>query len=247
MHWKHSRFEIAYIIMGNCHTFDEAYRILCELEEDRQFSIESSLAESLRAQSKVVTAKVILNDKNESKSGKLNAECNIAEQKARSKIAQPCLDEARRELLFIRMLKDIVNEKRQFKEHPDYVAHQLAQSTEWKFDLHWKSYNHLASTGYIPYDHMMQLKMHPESESLIEGVMQLRQFIQNDTEAFLMLSKESVLEQVARGAEKPHLLTKTHFTENQVLSELQLELDDIELDQIEFGGDSESEEKSDEV
>lgn len=235
MHWKHSRFEIAYIILGNCHTFDEAYRILCELEEDRNFSIESALAESLRAQSKVITAKVILNDTNESKSGKINAECNVAEQKARSKIAQPCMDEARRELSFIRMLKDIVNDNRRFKDYPDHIAHQLAQPIEWMFDLHWKTYNYLASAGSIPYDHIMQMKMHPDSQNLLQAASNLRDSMINDPNEFFLQDKMRVLSGIASPGDRPYMLSKDVFKENQVLEAWNLEIDDAEMKHIEFG------------
>lgn len=200
MHWKHSRFELAHIILGNCHTYDEAYRVLCELEEDRDFAIESSLAESLRAQSKVLGSKVILDDESESKAGKMLAQCNIDEQKARKVIAQPCLDEARRELDFIRLLKSKLEPVRAFRNQPDHVAHQLCQTLEWKFELHWKSFNYLCSTGTVPHDHLMLLRMHPESSTLMSGLFHLRESIQND-ENFLFYSKKDVLTRVAHGNE----------------------------------------------
>lgn len=196
MHWKHSRFEIVNIILGNCHTFDEAYRVLCELEEDRDFSISSSLAESLRAQAKVVTAKSMLADKSETKSQKLQAECNIEEQKARKIIAQPCLDEARRELDFIRMLKSIIDPHRVYKDYPDHVAHQLAQEREWRYELHWKSYNYICATGTVPHDHLMLLRMHPQSDQLLHGLRTLTQDASSPD--FLFKSKRDILNMVHR-------------------------------------------------
>ena len=220
MHWKHSRFETAYIILGNCHTYDEAYRILCELEEDREFSIESALAESLRAQAKVVTSKTVLADEHETRSGKLLAQCNIDEQRARTRIAQPCMDEARRELQFIRHLKSLVQPRRVFLNQPDHVAHQSAQYNEWMFDLQWKTYNHLAATGHIPHDHLMLLKMHPASKHLISGMFELRNRLQTSTDVFLMMAKETVLDMVAHDDESAAgLMTMRVFSNQSVLDD----------------------------
>lgn len=209
MHWKHSRFEIAHIILGNCHTYDEAYRILCELEEDRQFAIDSSMAESLRAQAKVVSAKVILDDNTEMKSGKLRADADIQEQKARTKTAQPALDEARRELDFIRRLKERINEHRAFREYDDHHAHQLCQPIEWKLDLNWKTYNHLCSAGGIPYDHIMLLKMHPDSDLLMRSAQTMMSKYQENPSSFMLLSKSDVQPCVLHDSEKPALMCDT--------------------------------------
>lgn len=234
MHWKNSRFETAYIILGNCHTYDEAYRVLCELEEDREFSIESSLAESLRAQAKVVTSKMILADDTESKSGKLLAQCNIDEQKARTRIAQPCMDEARRELYFIRYLKSLIDPCRKFRRFPDHIAHQKIQPIEYMFDLHWKTYNHMASTGHVPHDHLMLLKMHPYSATLVRGMLVLRDLIQDDAEKFLMLTKQEVLKQVAEDNVSIESLFNTDlFLARHVLNESNFPpLSDLSIDAI---------------
>lgn len=205
MHWKHSKFEIAHIILGNCHTFDEAYRVLRELEEDRSFAIQSALAESKRAQSKVVTAKLMLSDPKETKAGKLLAECNVEEQAARSIVAQPCLDEARRELDFIRLLIEKVEPHRAFREYPDHVAHQLSQEMEWRFDLHWKTYNYLCSSGSVPHDHMMLLRMHPAASVLLQGLRNLCDVLSDSQQAnsLMFYTKKEILSKVAED--------RTHF------------------------------------
>lgn len=209
VHWKHSRFEIAHVILGNCHTYDEAYRILCELEEDRDVSIKLALAESKRAAAKVINAKVVLKDTSESQANQLQAQCNIDETDARREIAQPCLDEGRRELAFIRSLKKLVNSHRLFHDFPDHVAHQLAQPAEWKFDLFWKTYNHLCSSGHLPYEHLMLLKMHPSSQDLLGGLDKLLEVMQADPQALLRQSKNEVLTMVARGTESSALVCQT--------------------------------------
>lgn len=224
MHWKHSRFEIAHLILGNCHTYDEAYRVLCELEEDRDFAIQSSLAESLRAQAKVLASKVILNDETESKSGKMLAQCNIDEQKARKVTAQPCLDEARRELEFIRLLKEKIEPYRLFRQYEDYDAHQLCQRLEWKFDLQWKTYNYLCSSGTLPPDHLILIKTHPDSDNLIVGLQRLQEYIeQYNAEHFLLLSKKDVLSLICDEEERTALLERKHIDEKILSKDLNLE------------------------
>lgn len=223
MHWKHSRFEIAFIILGNCHTYDEAYRVLSELSEDRQFAIDSSLAESKRAQSKVVSAKTILNDPHESRSGKLLAECNIDEQAARKIIAQPCLDEARRELAFIRKLMERLEPLRMFR-CANHIAFQALQPLEWKLDLHWKTFNYLCSTGMIPYEHLMMLRMHPESDVLLKEAEQLRDNMMNARSVgtfneFQALPKNTVLSLVTSEEQLPYLFDASRVVSPALLAE----------------------------
>lgn len=192
MHWKHSNFQVAAMIIGNCHTYDEAYRIVCELEEDRDLSIDLALAESKRAQSKVVSAKETLKDKSEGKAQLLISEANVAETAARKKVAQPCLDEGRRELAFLRMLKEKLNEYRVYKNLPDYEAHQLCQPLEWQLDLVWKAYNHLAVSGGMPYDHLMLIKMHPAAEQILTTINALRAKLQTNNGEFFIMQKQDV-------------------------------------------------------
>lgn len=202
MHWKHSRYQILYQILSNCHTVDEAYRILCELEEDRQFSIDSTLAESKRAQAKVISNKSILDTEKhsaingsllfETKGNKLQAEAFILEAEARRPVAQACLDECRRELSFIRAVKNAINPFRKYIDYVDYEAHQLCQAEEYYYDLLWRSYNHLCSMQGLPSDHWMLIKMHPMSDTLMDRIDHLLQFMNSDPREFVRLRKFEV-------------------------------------------------------
>lgn len=223
MHWKHSKFEILYLIVANCHTYDEAYRVLSELEEDRKFSIESALAESLRAQAKVVGSKLVLADETESKSGKLLAQCNIDEQKARTFIAQPCLDAAREELNFIQRIKNIVADKRYFFNYSDEDAHQMCQRFEWFFDLHWKSYNYMCSQGHAPYEHVIAIKNHPDSQSLLNGLLYLKKQANEDYEKLIFMSKYEVLSSVAKSLVHRSMLIDAEFLSADKVQTLFLE------------------------
>ena len=117
------------------------------------------------------------------------------------------------------MLKEIIQPHRVHASQPDYVAHQMCQRLEWRCDLHWKSYNHLCSVGHIPADHMMMLKMHPDSQVLMSGVLALRESIQKDTDRFLTLDKTTVLMQVARDEkERAAIFDRNVMDENRVLA-----------------------------
>jgi len=167
MHWKHSRYQILNTIVANCHTYDEAYRVLRELEEDRSLSIDLALAESNRAKAKVLSSKTILNDDEEQQYNKLRSQADLDETRARRDVAQACLDEARRELEFIRELIVLIDPHRTYKDLPDYEAHQRIQFLEWKLDLVWKSYSMICAVGNISYDHFISIKMHPHADKIM--------------------------------------------------------------------------------
>lgn len=88
----------------------EGHRVLSELKLDRVFSIKSSEAEALRSESKVLAARNILKDGQETRPAKLTSLCDIKEQDARLAIAQPCYDAAQQELAFINYLIGKVEE-----------------------------------------------------------------------------------------------------------------------------------------
>ena len=212
MHWKHSRFDIAYLVLGNCHTTDEAYRVLCELQEDREMAIETSKAESLRAQGKVVGAKLILEDKSESKVNKLRSESYIQETKARTKVTQLAFDEAKREVEFIEKLKEKLNPHRRFKDYEDHVAFQLIQPIEWRYDICWQMYSQMCThAGQVESDMFMMIKMHPESKMLVETLNHLNSLAQADFTGFMMMEKFDVLSSISRQDEIPYLLQTTNF------------------------------------
>lgn len=200
MHWKHSNYQILYQILGNCHTVDEGYRVLCELEEDRDFSIKMSFVESYRAQAKVVTNKSILNSNDkltdsllfETEGNHLQAKAFIEEVKARTEMAQLCLDEARRELNFIRKCKELLDPYRTHKNLPLHEAHQKCQLREYYYDLLWKAYNHICSIGCIPSEHWMLIKMHPFHDKLTYRIGEFMSEVKNNASYFYSMNKEEV-------------------------------------------------------
>jgi hypothetical protein len=202
MHWKHSRYQVVYQILGNCHTIDEAYRILCELEEDREFSINISKAESERSQAKIIGNKAILDTEKhsainnslmfETEGNKHLANAFIQETIARTPIAQACLDECRRELSFIRDLKRLINPYRKYKDYLEHEAHQLCQAEEYYYDLLWKAYNYMCAMQGLTADHWMLIKMHPSSGTLVDRVGWLSEKLRHNPLEFYALTKSQV-------------------------------------------------------
>lgn len=207
MHWKHSRFDIVYLVLGNCHTVDEAYRVLCELEEDRQMAINTSYAESKRAEGKVISAKVTIADPRSSHTELKRAESYIMETDARRVVTQLALDEAKRELSFIQSLKEKLRPHRMFGDYADYDAFQLIQPIEWRYDIFWQMYSQMSTQqGQIGSEMFALIKAHPDANMLLDGLETLHVAFNKDLTYFLKSAKTAVLSLVARPEELPHLL-----------------------------------------
>ena len=208
MHWKHSRYQILHVILANCHTYDEAYRVLRELEEDREFSIKLALVESKRAQSKVIAAKEILKDTQlpPTEFEKLRAQADIDETDARRTVAQDCLDVARDELNFIRTLIAKVNPLRTWRDYSDSEAHQYCQPLEWRLDLMWKAYNMICATGMISYDHYINIKMLPNANQMMNVIDLFKKQYQTDHKFLLARTKSDVFSEICE--EEEHFIEK---------------------------------------
>lgn len=202
MHWKHSRYQIVNVILANCHTYDEAYRVLKELEEDYILSIDTALVESKRAEAKLDQSKELIEkSKNEkdlfTRFEVIRAEADIMEIRARAKVAQSCVDVCRDTLEFIQKLITIVNPKRTWKDYPDAQAHQMAQALEWRLDLTWKAYSMICATGNISYDHFINIKMLPDNSKITQLIESLIADVRNGKHGeILKLTKQDVFQHV---------------------------------------------------
>lgn len=133
MNWKGSYHTLYMQSFGQALTLVETHRVLSEMREDRLFSIASAMAESKRAQAKYVSAMATLNADNQPKSFIRRSEAFVIETKARTLIAQPCLDMARMELGFINHCLDKVVEFLGFA--PTVIQWQEYQSYETAYEL----------------------------------------------------------------------------------------------------------------
>ncbi|AGS82007.1 hypothetical protein O152_gp123 [Pseudomonas phage PaBG] len=168
MNWKHSLYEIYAVSFGQAFIIDEAYRILHELREDRQFAIAAAFAEQKRAQAKVINAKATIRDYQNNKdtqANKLQAEAFVLETDARFIIAQPCLDMARVELSFIESLINHIDDLglRMFPDRA--VGDQLVQPLEYAYEYAW-SLIYDGSNSAI----MRNIFAHPQGEKILDVV-----------------------------------------------------------------------------
>lgn len=211
MHWKHSKYQILHTIVANCHTYDEAYRVLRELEEDYDLSVKLATAEHKRTNAKEIAANLILADEHETDFNKLNSTADLDTVKARIPSVQSCLNVAVDTLKFLRLCIDKINPHRMYGNLPDHEAHQACQYLEWKLDLIWKSYNMVCASGSMSYDHFINIKLHPESDKLMPVVESFLSTIRDGKHTELLkLTKQDVFAKVVNSNEKFMLpITKT--------------------------------------
>jgi hypothetical protein len=160
MNWRNSNFQILYFIVGSCHTFDEAYRILRQLQEEREQALGASKVSKIKEKIKILNAKRKLESGDETL--RLEGEAELLEIEVSKKVVERCIKAAEQELDFINKLIDIIQPYRKYKDYPDEEAHQLCQREEWKLNLIEKARVMLLTSGTISYDHFLTMMRHPD-------------------------------------------------------------------------------------
>lgn len=194
MNWKNSNFQIFHHVLGNCHTAVEALRVMYELKQDRLFAIQSSIAEAKRSESKVLAARKIMADRNETPAQKLLALANVEEQDARMGIAQPCFDAAKQELAFIEYLIERLESIFGKATQLDY---QRVQPVENALDLIVRAHTDLMLTGMPSSELLNEVRNSPYLPQVMRAVFALRDknnslVQQSDYVSFALLSKEEI-------------------------------------------------------
>ena len=164
MHWRNSSFQKLFFIAGKAHTPDEAYRLLCELKEDRAIPIAEFEAAAKRQQAKRIRAETLIK-MSVDEAEKLDAEADLIEMKAHEAQSQACYDEAVRELTFIDNLIVEIQPFRKYSSLPDYEAHQACQSEEWGAKLKFQLENQIATRGCIDSELLGVIRLHPNCET----------------------------------------------------------------------------------
>lgn len=218
MNWKNSNFQIFYHVLGNCHTVVEGLRVLHELRQDRIFSIKLSIAESKRSESKVLAAKAILSDKNESNPAKLTSLCNIEEQSARSEIAQPCYDAAINELSFIEYLIETLEAEYGVKDINDF---QRVQPVENALDIIVRAYTSIILHGSPSPDLINESRNSPFRDNIVSAIykcVEMREALTDKAGMLLFTSRTNfeiiVLSGIGSVLDKPYkckLLNLNHI------------------------------------
>ena len=161
MYWQNSNFQLKHFIAGNCHTADEAYRVLKQQWEDRDLAVRNAEASQMRAEAKNMRCREKLTNKDSSEADQLEALADLKEMEVFEEQGKAVLDAAERERDYIQHLIDEVQPYRKYAHLPDHEAHQLAQEEEWMEELKWRAENFLGSQGFIPSDHLATMRMHP--------------------------------------------------------------------------------------
>jgi hypothetical protein len=170
-HWRNSVFQIVHFLAGKCHTPDEAYRVLCQLHEERDISLKNAEATVLRQKAKRIRAERELESEDEVI--RLEAQATIKEMEAFEDQSEACVMEAAYERDFIEKLIAKIEPHRVFAHLPTHEAHQAAQYEEWKLELIWRAENYLLTSGMIPPDHFETMRLHPAFEESILPAIQI--------------------------------------------------------------------------
>lgn len=162
MYWKNSNFQIANFVAGKCFTADEAYRVLMELQVDRQLALDEYVAYELE------TSYELSRLDPHSENGQIKA--RYLRLKSQYDHAKKCNDQALLEIEFIKDLINQVQHARQFKHLPDEEAFQACQRLEWKLKLDHKAKISLMTNGQLPPDLLETIMAHPDSEELTQRI-----------------------------------------------------------------------------
>jgi len=160
MNWKNSNFQILYFMVGQCKTPDEAYRILCQMREDRELALGESKAGMVETKIRTLNAEKKLKSKDEIK--RLEGEAELLKIEAQKDCVKRCIKAAEQELSFINKLISDIQPFRKYKDYPDEEAHQLCQREEWKLKLIERAKAMYISMGTIPHDHLITMMSHPD-------------------------------------------------------------------------------------
>lgn len=184
MHYKNGRqnhdFQIAFFLVGACHTADAAYALLKDQFEDRDNAIKMYNASKLKEEAKKIRANAIIaNEKDrvqksisdggnpEAWARTLEAQAELAEIEAMRETTVRNLKAAQDERAFIQKCIDKLQPHRKFAHLTDAEAGQAAQRDEWRLELMQRASNFLLTGGSIPHDHFNTMRMHPDFEVAI--------------------------------------------------------------------------------
>lgn len=162
MYWRNSSFQIRHFLAGKCHTADEAYRLLRELEEEREQALHHATFSGRKLQLRLSLLHLLrflplLGIWARIEIDRINTD--------RPRI-QRLIDAAMQELQTIRQCLAEVAPHRAYAHMPDPLAHQACQEAEWLAELKWRAENYLL-TGAIPADQLSAMRLHPAFTSEI--------------------------------------------------------------------------------
>lgn len=166
-HWRNSNFQTEFFIAGQCHTPDEAYRVLRQQKEERDVAIAAAKATCLRNEAKIIRAKETINDSSRSAADILEAKADLAEIEAYAEQSSLALAAAMREVEHINRLLENLAPLRKYSHLADAESDQACQREEWALKLAHRARVMLFTQGSIPSDHFEVMISHPDFKSVI--------------------------------------------------------------------------------
>lgn len=162
-HKQNTNFQIAYFLLGSCHTPDAAYSLAKDLREERQAAVDNYAVVQLKNKARIIRAnKLLLSD---DEADKLEGQAELLELSNNCKIGEVLYNVALDELVFIDKCIEILQPFRQFKHLSDSKANEAAQFEEWKLELICRAENMLLTTGGISTDQFATMRQHPAFHS----------------------------------------------------------------------------------
>lgn len=178
-------FQIAFFLIGACHTPDAAYALLCDLHEGRDNAIKCFEASKMREKAKRIRAMERLTFMGKKitegpldEAMRLEAEADICEIEAMTLTMQKNYDAAIAERNFIEKCMAALEPHRKYKDLTLPEAHEACQQEEWKFELINRAENMLITAGSISPEQFGTMRMHPEFETAILPVINSIQTLQ---------------------------------------------------------------------
>lgn len=158
-HKQNTNFQIAYFLLGSCHTPDAAYSLAKDLREERQTAVDNYAVSQLKVKARVIRAnKLLLSD---DEADKLEGLAELLELNNNKKTGEILYKVACDEIIFIDKCIEILQPFRKFKRLSDSEANEAAQYEEWKLELLYRAENMMITNGGIPTDQFATMRMHP--------------------------------------------------------------------------------------
>jgi hypothetical protein len=183
MHAKNNRqnkdFQIAYFLAGSCHTYDGAYSLLKDLQEDREMALAQLESADLRTQAQKLKAQRLINSSDEV--DVLEGKAILADIKNNKKFTKRNTVAAKKELEFINKCIEKIQPLRKFSNLTDPEAHEAAQFDEWKLELIHRAENYLLTSGHIPSDHFTTMRQHPAFKTeILPAIEEISSILKNE-------------------------------------------------------------------
>lgn len=177
-HRQNHNFQIKYFLAGSCFTSDAAYFLLQDLREERQAAIEHYNVSKIREKAKMLEIKKL--QESDSEIDRINAEADLIELENNKKTGEILYQAAIDELNYIDDCLSKIDQCRKYKHLSDSEACQAMQQEEWKYELIHRAENSLLTTGTIPPDQFVTMRMHPEFNSeIFPAIQQIQEGMQN--------------------------------------------------------------------